>query len=113
MIRQERLDCVSRGLRKPRKSWVTLDSWGSNWMGKVTAQLEETTYFFSGGDEEVRFVADDNDEVRTTVSTDQCGRSKWVLKHLHLNSEFIVRLDRQNSYHKTVGRGEGPVLSSH
>ncbi len=45
-------------------------------MGKVTAQLEETTYFFSGGDEEVRFVADDNDEVRTTVSTDQCGRSK-------------------------------------
>jgi hypothetical protein len=37
-------------------------------MGILTVQLEETTYSFSGGDEEVRFVADEDDEVRTTVS---------------------------------------------
>jgi hypothetical protein len=34
-----------------------------NWNGKQTAQLEETTYSFSGGDEEVRYVADEDDEV--------------------------------------------------
>ncbi len=37
-------------------------------MDKLTAQLEEITYSFSEGDEEVRLVADEDDEVRTTVS---------------------------------------------
>jgi hypothetical protein len=37
-------------------------------MGKLTAQLEETTYSFSRVDEVVRLVADENDKVRTTVS---------------------------------------------
>jgi hypothetical protein len=37
-------------------------------VGKLTAQLEEITYYFSGADEEVRFVADEDDEVRTTVN---------------------------------------------
>ncbi len=37
-------------------------------MGKLTSQLEETTYSFSRGDEEVRFVVDEDDEVRITVS---------------------------------------------
>jgi hypothetical protein len=41
-------------------------------MGKWTAQMEETTHSFSGGDEEVRFVTDE-DEVRTTESY----RSVW------------------------------------
>jgi hypothetical protein len=40
-------------------------------MGKLTVQMEETTYSFSVGDEVVRFVADENDEVKTTV----CHRS--------------------------------------
>ncbi len=30
--------------------------------------MEETTYSFSGGDEEVRYVADEDDEVGTTVN---------------------------------------------
>ncbi len=42
-------------------------------MGQLTAQLEEKNYFFSGGYEEVRFVADKDDEVKTTVS----HRSVW------------------------------------
>jgi hypothetical protein len=37
-------------------------------MGRLTAQLEETIYSFSGGDKEVRFVEDEVDEVRRTVS---------------------------------------------
>jgi hypothetical protein len=42
-------------------------------MGKLTAQLENTTYSFSWDDEEVRFIADEDDEVRATVS----HRSMW------------------------------------
>jgi hypothetical protein len=37
-------------------------------VGKLTAQLEETTYSFSRGDKEVRFVAGEDNEVTTTVS---------------------------------------------
>jgi hypothetical protein len=44
-----------------------------NGQGILTVQLEETTYSFSRGDEEVRFVAYEDDEVRTTVS----HRSMW------------------------------------
>ncbi len=33
-----------------------------------SAQMEETTYSFLGSDEEVRFVADEDDEMKTTVS---------------------------------------------
>ncbi len=43
-------------------------------MGKLTAPLEETTYsFFKGDDADMRFVADEDDEVVTTVS----HRSVW------------------------------------
>jgi hypothetical protein len=47
-------------------------------MGKLTAQLQETTYSFPGViDEEVRFEdEDEDDEVRTTVSHRSCGSSK-------------------------------------
>ncbi len=37
-------------------------------MGKLTAQLEETPYSFARDDEEVRFIAEKDDKVRTTVS---------------------------------------------
>ncbi len=33
-----------------------------------SAEMEETTYSFLGSDEEVRFVADEDDEMKTTVS---------------------------------------------
>jgi hypothetical protein len=42
-------------------------------VGKQPAQLEETTYSFFRGGEELRFVADEDGEVITTVSY----RSAW------------------------------------
>jgi hypothetical protein len=59
-------------------------------MDKLIAQLKETTYSFPGDDEEVRLVADEDDEVRTTLSH---HRSRWrqrVLRNLLFALRFYI-----------------------
>jgi hypothetical protein len=50
-----------------------LDSQGGNWVGKLTAQLEEITYSFSGADEEVSFVEMKMMRWEPQWTTDLCG----------------------------------------
>ncbi len=74
-------------------------------MGKLTTQLEETPYTFSGDDEEMRFVADEDDggAMWQQVSTEEpsvCTRILW--------SDLSIKILSQDS----GGGGVGSLLIS-
>jgi hypothetical protein len=66
-------------------------------MGKLTDQLEETTYSFSVDvDDEVRFIAAEDDELRTTVKPQICVAASEYCGSSCLYSDFTVRSNHPN-----------------
>ncbi len=98
-----RLDQVTGGQRHPMKSGsAALGRKGTYLYRQSVSPQERLNWLFLRGCWRRWDVADEDDEVRTTIATDPCD-SKWGLKNLSLEPSIYSQILPSNSSQRTVG----------